>query len=103
MIDLREQKERFPELVGSEYHLTHQIGRRIQREKHPGLLTPSAREEGGENAAIFTPLVLSNPRPYQQLQYQLDPITLTVTISLRSADANINALTVDTVDGSIWF
>lgn len=103
LVDLREKKERFPELVGGDYHLTHQIGRRIQREMHPGLLAPSARDIGGINAAIFTSRVLSNPRPDQQLQYQLDPATLTVTVASRSADASGNAPGVNTVNGSVWF
>jgi len=100
LVDLTVQKEQFVELTGADYHFTGQIGRRIQRERHPGLLAPSAREDGGVNAAIFTTRVLSNPRLYQQLQYQLDPKTLIVTVSPQPADAE--APGVNTVDGSIW-
>ena len=47
------------------------VGARIHREGHPGLLTPSVRRPAGENAAIFNPDVLSNPRLNCQLTYRL--------------------------------
>ena len=51
---------------------THAVGARIHREGHPGLLIQSARRAGGENAAVFNPGVLSNPRLECQLTYRLD-------------------------------
>jgi hypothetical protein len=56
----------------SDYAFCQSVGARIHREGHPGLLTPSVRRPAGENAAIFNPDVLSNPRLDCQLTYRLD-------------------------------
>ena len=72
LIDLTGKKKAFPDLVADDYSLTHQIGERLQREGHPGLLSPSARCPG-INLTVFTPAVLSQPRLHSYLTYYCDP------------------------------
>jgi hypothetical protein len=71
LIDLRQHIESTPELVHpSSYALTQQIGARLHREGHPGLLTRSARC-AGEVCAVLNPAVISNPRALCYLTYRL--------------------------------
>ncbi len=73
LLDFRQATRDFPELLHpADYGFTHAVGARIHREGHPGLLIQSARRAGGENAAVFNPRVLSNPRLECQLTYRLD-------------------------------
>lgn len=55
-------------LAPDDYTLTHQIGTKLQREGHPGLVTRSARCDG-EVYAILNPKVLSLPRQACLLTY----------------------------------
>jgi len=69
LIDLRSLVLKHPMIVDAEdYALTQQIGGRLHREGHPGLVTISARCTGVVYA-ILNPVVLSNPRPYCYLTY----------------------------------
>lgn len=69
LIDLRNQAGAYPMIVDkADYTYTQQIGGRLHREGHPGLLTLSARCTG-EVYAIMNPAVLSNPRPNCYLSY----------------------------------
>lgn len=69
LIDLRSLVARHPKIVDpADYALTQQIGGRLHREGHPGLVTLSARCTG-DVYAILNPAVLSNPRPYCYLTY----------------------------------
>ena len=69
LIDLRSLVARHPKIVDpADYALTQQIGGRLHREGHPGLVTLSARCTG-DVCAIMNPAVLSNPRPYCYLTY----------------------------------
>ena len=69
LIDLRASIRDYPNLVHStDYSLTHEIGARIHREGHPGLITKSARG-GGDVEAVFNPEVLSNPQHHCYLTY----------------------------------
>jgi RES domain len=73
MLDFRTLVQDYPDLVHkTDYSYTHSVGARIRREGHPGLLTPSVRQRGGENYVVFNPGVLSNPRMNCQLTYRLD-------------------------------
>ena len=72
LLDFRPLVEQFPQLVHkTDYRDARQIGARLHREGHPGLVTASARQKGGENYAILNPAVLSNPRALCQLTYHL--------------------------------
>ncbi len=69
LIDLRSLVKQHPMLVdATDYTLTHQVGGRLHREGHPGLLTKSARCKG-DVYAIMNPAVLSNPHPHCYLTY----------------------------------
>ena len=79
LIDLRGKQASFPKLVIDDYGFTQQIGRRMNREGHPGLLTPSARTNG-TNIIIFNPDVLADPRLHCYLTYYFDPQTLAIRV-----------------------
>lgn len=69
LIDLRKLVKQHPKIIDAgDYVFTQQIGARLHREGHPGLVTKSARCTG-EVYAIFNPAVLSNPRPSCYLTY----------------------------------
>jgi hypothetical protein len=62
LVDLRPEVAMFPALVDPVDHvLTHQVGAKLHREGHPGLLSKSARCDG-DVAAVLNPRVLSDPR-----------------------------------------
>jgi hypothetical protein len=69
LIDLRSLVKANPMLVSAtDYTLTHQVGARLHREGHPGLVTSSARCTG-DVYAIMNPDVLSDPRAACYLTY----------------------------------
>jgi hypothetical protein len=73
LLDLRKLVGSEPNLLHpTDYALCQSVGARVNREGHPGLLTPSVRRPNGENVAIFNSNVLSNPRHYCQLTYRLE-------------------------------
>lgn len=80
LIDLTAKVKAFPGLVADDYGLTRQIGERLHKEGHPGLLAPSARHEGGANLVALTPRVLSNPQSFCYLTYSCDPVHRAVTV-----------------------
>ena len=96
LIDLRGKQKSFPKLVGSEYGFTHQIGRRIIREGHPGLIAPSVRYNG-TNMVIFNPDVLSDPQLHCYLTYYFDPSTLEIKVERTVGRTWLK------VDGRKWF
>jgi hypothetical protein len=96
LIDLRGKKKRFSQLVSDDYEFTHQIGRRLHREGHPGVLVPSARCRG-VNAAIFNPSVLNNPRVRCYLTYYFDPLKLTIEVERQPSEI------IMSIDGKRWF
>ncbi len=72
LLNLVPKIDAFPALVDpmpSGYHLTHQVGARINHDGHPGLISRSARCEGNIYA-IFNAQVLSSPRPFCYLTYR---------------------------------
>jgi hypothetical protein len=72
LLDFRPLVDEFPKLIHkTDDRDTQQIGARLNREGHPGLVTASARQAGGENYAILNPAVLSNPRSLCELTYRL--------------------------------
>jgi hypothetical protein len=79
LIDLRGKQKSFPKLGANNYGFTQQIGQRINREGHPGLLAPSSRYQG-TNIVIFNPDVLSSPRLHCYLTYFFDPLTLKIRV-----------------------
>ncbi len=96
LIDIRGKQDSFPKLVADDYAFTQQIGRRMNREGHPGLLAPSARTNG-TNIIIFNPTVLSDPRLHCYLTYYFDPQTLEVKIERAVGRSWLR------VDGHRWF
>ena len=73
LLDLRKLVGSEPNLLHpTDYALCQSVGARVNREGHPGLLTPSVRRPNGENVAIFNSNVLSNPRHDCHLTYWLE-------------------------------
>lgn len=95
LIDLSGKQKSYPKLVADDYGFTHQIGQRINREGHPGLLAPSARTKG-TNIIIFNPDVLSDPRLHCYLTYNFDPQRLTIRVERTIGRTWLN------VDGRKW-
>lgn len=61
LLDLRPVAARVPALLDpTDYTLTHQVGAKLHREGHPGLVSKSARCDGSIYAALNAK-VLSNP------------------------------------------
>ena len=56
----------------TDYSTARQIGARLHREGHPGLVTASARHAAGQIYVVLNPGVLSNPRHHCQLTYRLE-------------------------------
>lgn len=79
LVDLSTKRLSHPTLVANDYSFTQQIGKRLQREGHPGLIAPSARAHGN-NLVIFRKEVLSNPRIVCYLNYLFDPIARRTTV-----------------------
>lgn len=96
LIDLRDKRESFPQLVSEDCSVTHPIGARLKREGHPGVLTPSARCPG-DNIAAFNRAILSHPRPHSNLAYVFDPEQFTVTINGLHQSKEI------TIPGDRWY
>jgi hypothetical protein len=72
ILDLRPRVDNFPALLHKhDYAFTHQVGARLQREGHPGLVTPSARYLEGLVYVVFNDAVLTNPRVNCMLTYRL--------------------------------
>ncbi|MEZ5649354.1 MAG: RES family NAD+ phosphorylase [Burkholderiaceae bacterium] len=72
LLDLRPASATHADLLHpTDYSFAQTIGSRIHREGHPGLVIQSVRRTGGENAAVFNPAVLSEPRQDCQLTYRL--------------------------------
>jgi hypothetical protein len=72
LLDLRPAIDRHPSLVDKTgYAYTQQVGARLHREGHPGLVTRSARHPVGHNYVVLNPNVLSNPRHHCHLSYRL--------------------------------
>lgn len=80
MLDLSEKAAGYPQLVENDYSFTQQIGARVHKEGHPGLLAPSARLKGETNAVVFNPDVLSNVRHHCYLTCELDPVAGELTV-----------------------
>lgn len=69
LVDLTSTVTKFPALVDPiDYTLTHQVGAKLHREGHPGLVSRSARC-GGDIYAVLNPKVLSSPRQMGFLTY----------------------------------
>lgn len=80
LIDLSGKEAEYPDLVGQDYGFTQQVGERVRREGHPGLLSPSTRHKSGINLVSFSPAILSNPRSSCYLTYTCDPVRRIVTV-----------------------
>jgi hypothetical protein len=79
LVDLRKQVLKHAGLRHkTDYRETRQVGARLHREGHPGLLTISVRHAQGQNYVVLNPVVLSNPQPYCKLTYRLEARNITV-------------------------
>lgn len=96
LIDLRGKQKSFAKLLADDYGFTQQIGRRMNREGHPGILVPSARIKG-TNLVIFNPDVLSDPWLHCYLTYFFDPLTLNIRVERSVGRTWLK------VDGRKWF
>lgn len=96
LIDLSGKQASFPKLVADDYGFTQQIGQRMNREGHPGLLAPSARCDGTD-IIIFNPDVLSDPRLHCYLTYFFDPQKLEIKVERTVGRTWLK------VDGRKWF
>jgi hypothetical protein len=61
LIDLSGKVDDHPDLVANDYGFCQLIGKKLQKEGHPGILYRSARTDG-INLAVFNPGILSNPQ-----------------------------------------
>lgn len=73
LIDLTKKTKLFPGLISDDYHFTQQVAKKLNQQGYPGLLTPSARHKKGINVNILKQELLTNPRVFCQLTYQLFP------------------------------
>jgi len=81
LFDFRPKLADYPQLATvGEYNLSQQIGQRLHREGHPGLITRSAHCEG-DIGVIFTPRILSNPRDHCYLDYCYNPASRKVVVT----------------------
>ncbi len=79
LIDLVGKEKEFPELISHDHSFTQSIGKRLNFQGHPGLLSPSARCSG-INVNIFNIKVLINPKLHNDLTYQYNPFTQSVLV-----------------------
>lgn len=72
LIDLRSRVSDYPALVHpDDYSFAQQVGARLHREGHPGLVNRSARC-AGDVYGVLNPAVLSQPRAACYLTYRLE-------------------------------
>ena len=79
LVDLTNKRSTFPQLLSNEYSFTQQIGKRLSKEGHPGIMAPSAWCDG-INIVFLKIEVLSDPRLHCYLTYRLDPETRRITV-----------------------
>jgi hypothetical protein len=80
LIDLRGKEQQYPQLIAQDYSFTHQIGGRLAKEGHPGLVAPSARYAKGSNVVAFSEKILSYPRLIHYLNYYINPMNSSVRV-----------------------
>jgi hypothetical protein len=86
LLDLSEKAGDFPQLLDNDYSFTHQIGSRVHKEGHPGLLAPSARHQGKTNVVAFKKDILSHVRNHCYLIYELDPTAGQLVVSRQAGE-----------------
>ena len=87
LVDLRPALPNYPALIdATDYTLPHQVGAKLHREGHPGLVSKSARCQG-DIYGVLNPCVLSQPRQVCFLTY-----TTTET-----------GVAVEGLPGGLWF
>lgn len=74
LIDLRDKAEAFPYLISKDnYENTQNLGVKLAEDGFPGLITYSARLNGGVNFAVFNKSVLKSPGLEGDYLYQIIP------------------------------
>lgn len=96
LCDLTGKCEEYPQLLANDYAFTRQIGKRLQKEGHPGLLARSARCEGS-NIVVFKESILSNARLAYYLTYYLDVPARKLTVERSPGEI------IAGIDGNCWF
>ncbi len=84
LLDFVGKEKSFPDLISNDYLFTQTIGKRLSREGHPGIITPSARCSGS-NINIFHIAVLSQPKLNYNLNYHYDPSRDSIQIEKKKA------------------
>lgn len=91
LIDISDKHHEQPSLISNDYSFTQQLGQRLAKEGHPGLLYRSARcQKRGINTAVFTPKVLSNPRLSRYFTYKFNPKTRGVQVEEKPGTLLLN-------------
>lgn len=74
--DLRPKKREWPQLVHDhDYRFCNGLGAEARAMNLDGLLTPSARKEGGTNVPVFERQAISKPRDLALVAVNYDPST----------------------------
>lgn len=89
LIDVTGKEKQFPDLISNNYHFTQNLGKQIQEQGLPGILSPSARYTG-TNLNIFKESVLSNPKPQTQLSYALNLETSEIVVEIDGQKKNLS-------------
>ena len=95
LVDLTNKRSAFPQLLSNEYSFTQQIGKRLSKEGHPGIMAPSAQCDG-TNIVFLNIEVLSDPRIHCYLTYRLDPATWKITVEKRSGEV------IEVIEAGRW-
>lgn len=77
LVNLMRVSRQWPALRSDDYSACQSLGDSLHQQGLPGIWTPSARCDGS-NAVILTPDVLSNPRHYCYLTYEINDGQVTV-------------------------
>ncbi len=99
LFDFRPKLADYPQLATpGEYDLSQQIGQRLHREGHPGLIPRSAHCEG-DIGVIFTPKILANPRDHCYLDYRYNPDSREIAVIRKPDKTFVTLKMLD--DGSL--
>lgn len=94
VLDLRPLCKKYKKLIHpTDYSLTHQVGRTIHEQGHPGLITKSARCQG-DVYSVFNPKVISNPKVNCWMRYSFknDRIEISKPDGSKTTTIQLNGL-----------
>lgn len=99
LIDITDKASAHPSIISNDYGYCQQIGERVHKEGHPGLLAPSARRRGGVNLVAFRKNILQEPRLSFYLTYLIDTRQQTIKVQRQP---NKTDCTLDFSDTTFW-